>query len=391
MADGDRSNAAAKSSRGLRSFGLVGHKRAMLAAIFRPRLDWLLVFLPIAVGAEWIAPDAHVLIFASACIAIVPLAAWMGRATEHLAERTGEGIGGLLNATFGNAAEMIISLMALRRGLVGVVKASITGGIIGNVLLVLGAALLAGGLRHSTQHFNAVAARSHATMLLLAATALVAPAAYHHLAGAAATAREGGLSTEVAIVLLTVYVLGLVFSLKTHSNLFAGHTAENAEVEEDRAKSWSLGKSLGVLAGATVLIAWASEILVGSVEHAAHAFGMSEVFIGVIVIAIVGNAAEHSTAVLVAMKNRMDLALGVAIGSSIQVALFVTPVLVIASYFVGPTPMNLVFTPAEVLAVTLSGVIAGQICGDGESNWLEGAQLLAVYVIVALLFYYLPA
>ena len=363
----------------------------MLAAIFRPRLDWLLVFLPIAVGAEWIAPDAHVLIFVSACIAIVPLAAWMGKATEHLAERTGEGIGGLLNATFGNAAEMIIALMALRRGLVGVVKASITGGIIGNVLLVLGAALLAGGFRHSTQHFNAIAARSHATMLLLAATALVAPASYHHLAGAGAAAREGSLSTEVAVVLLIVYLLGLVFSLKTHSNLFAGHTAENVEVEEAGLKSWSLGKSLGVLGGATVLIAWASEILVGSVEHAAHAFGMSDVFIGVIVIAIVGNAAEHSTAVLVAMKNRMDLALGVAIGSSIQVALFVTPVLVIASYFVGPTPLNLVFTPAEVLAVTVSAVIAGQICGDGESNWLEGAQLLAVYVIVALLFYYLPA
>ena len=364
----------------------------MIARILRPSLNWLLVFLPIAVGAEFLAPDSHVLIFISACIAIVPLAAWMGHATEHLAERTGEGVGGLLNATFGNAAEMIIALMALQRGLGNVVKASITGGIIGNLLLVLGAALLAGGLGHTTQRFNAMAARSHATMLLLAAAALVAPASYHHLAGGEAAAREGSLSTEVAVVLLAVYALGLVFSLKTHSNLFAGHTAENATVEAAEGEApWSLAKSVAVLAGATALVAWASEILVGSVEHAAHAFGMSDVFVGVIVIAVVGNAAEHSTAVLVAMKNRMDLALGVAIGSSIQVALFVTPVLVFASYFIGPTPMNLVFTPAEVLAVTVSALIAGQICGDGESNWLEGVQLLAVYLIVALLFYFLPA
>jgi len=362
-----------------------------VASLLQPRIEWLLVFLPIAIGAEWLAPDAHVLIFSAACISIVPIAAWMGHATEHLAKRTGEGIGGLLNATFGNAAEMIIALMALHRGLGDVVKASITGGIIGNVLLVLGAALLLGGFRHSTQRFNAVAARSQATMLLLAAAALVAPASYHYLAGGEAAAREGSLSLEVAVVLLFIYCLGLVFSLKTHSQLFVGHAAEAAEVEDDHGPDWSLGKSLGVLFGATALIAWVSEILVGSVEHAAHAVGMSDVFIGVIVIAVVGNAAEHSTAVLVARKNRMDLALGIAIGSSIQVALFVTPVLVLASYVIGPQPMNLVFTPAEVLAVTLSALIAGQICGDGESNWLEGAQLLAVYVILALLFFFLPA
>jgi Ca2+:H+ antiporter len=359
--------------------------------VLRPRIDWLLAFLPTAVAAQWLAPEAHALIFVAACLAIVPLAAWMGKATEHLAERTGEGIGGLLNATFGNAAEMIIALMALHRGLYDVVKASITGGIIGNVLLVLGAALLAGGLRHPTQHFNAVAARSQATMLLLAAVALVAPASYHFLARGDAAAHETSLSAEVAVVLIVTYALGLVFSLRTHHQLFAGHTAEAAVVETDHRRSWSLGRSFAVLGGATVMIAWMSEILVGSVEHAARAFGMSDVFIGVIVLAVVGNAAEHSTALVVAMKNRMDLALGIAIGSSIQIALFVTPVLLLASYFIGPAPMNLVFTPAEVLAVTLSAVIAGQICGDGESNWLEGAQLLAVYVILALLFYFLPA
>jgi Ca2+:H+ antiporter len=386
MGAGDRPKAPVKSSH------LIARRlSATRPAVLRPRIDWLLLFLPVAVGAKWLAPEAHALIFVAACLAIVPLAAWMGKATEHLAERTGEGIGGLLNATFGNAAEMIIALMALHRGLYGVVKASITGGIIGNVLLVLGAALLAGGLHHRTQRFNAVAARSQATMLLLAAVALVAPASYHVLAGRDAPAHETSLSAEVALVLIVTYALGLVFSLRTHSQLFAGHTAEAAIVETDHRRSWSLGRSLAVLGAATVMIAWMSEILVGSVEHAARAFGMSDVFIGVIVLAVVGNAAEHSTALVVAMKNRMDLALSIAIGSSIQIALFVTPVLLLASHFIAPAPMNLVFTPAEVLAVTLSAVIAGQICGDGESNWLEGAQLLAVYVILALFFYFLPA
>jgi Ca2+:H+ antiporter len=358
--------------------------------VLRPRIEWLLVFLPTAVVAEWLAPDAHVVIFVAACLAIVPLAAWLGKTTERLAEHTGAGVGGLLNATFGNAAEMIIALTALRRGLVEVVKASITGAIIGNLLLVLGAALFAGGLRYETQRFNTSAARSQATMLLLAAVALVAPASYHHLAGGEAGAREGSLSLEVALVLILSYALGLVFTLRTHKQLFAGHSAE-AAVEEEHHSSWSPAKSLTVLAGITVLIAWVSEILVGSVEHVAHAFGMSDVFVGVIVVAVVGNSAEQSTAILVAMRNRMDLALSIAIGSSIQIALFVAPVLVLVSYVVGPAPMNLVFTPAEVLAVTLSAVIAGQICGDGESNWLEGVQLLAVYVILALLFYFLPA
>src|SRR5207237_8258115 len=239
-----------------------------------------------------LAPDAHVAIFVCACLAIVPLAAWLGRTTERLAEHTGAGIGGLLNATFGNAAEMIIALTALRSGLVAVVKASITGAIVGNLLLVLGAALFAGGVRHQTQHFNAAAARSQATMLLLAAVALVAPASYHHLAGGEAAAREGSLSLEVSLVLLISYSLGLVFSLGTHKELFAGHTGEAAAAEADRHVPWSVARSLSTLGGITVLIAWMSEILVGSVEHVAHSFGMSDVFVGVIVVAVVGNSAE---------------------------------------------------------------------------------------------------
>ncbi|MGH7822904.1 MAG: calcium/proton exchanger [Candidatus Binatia bacterium] len=361
-----------------------------MPGLLKPRLDWLLVFVPAVFALEFMAPDAHVAIFVVACLAIIPLAGWMGKATEHLAERTGEGVGGLLNATFGNAAEMIIALMALRRGLGEVVKASITGSIIGNILLVLGAALLAGGVRFPSQRFNVAGARIQATMLMLAGVALVAPASYHHLAGPQGVTREGSLSVEISIVLLASYLLGLVFTLHTHRQLFAGHGAEAAAVEEEAHASWSLGRSFGVLGGATALVALVSEVLVGSVEHAAEAFGMTNVFVGVIVVAIVGNAAEHSTAILVALKNRMDLSLGIAIGSSIQVALFVAPLLVLASYWVGPRPMDLVFTPAEVLAVALSVIITAQIAGDGESNWLEGVQLLAVYVILGLVFYFLP-
>ena len=353
-------------------------------------LNLLLVFVPVAVGLHFLKPDAHTWIFLTAALAIVPLAGWLGRATEHLAERTGEGVGGLLNATFGNAAEMIIALMALKRGLYDVVKASLTGSIIGNVLLVLGAAILAGGFKHTTQRFNASGARVQATMLSLAAVALIVPAAFHYIGGPAAIAREAGLSLELAIVLLVTYALSLWFSLHTHKQLFMSHATEAVDVTEGEHHHWSVGKSLGVLAVSTALIAWVSEILVGSVEQAAHAFGMTSLFVGVIVVAIVGNAAEHSTAVLVAMKDRMDLSLGIAIGSSIQIALFVAPVLVLASYFVGPRPMDLVFTSSEVLAVGIAVAITGQIAGDGESNWLEGVQLVAVYVILAIVFYFLP-
>lgn len=353
-------------------------------------LNILLIFVPITIALHFLRPDWHTMIFVSASLAIVPLAGWLGHATEHLAERTGEGVGGLLNATFGNAAEMIIAVMALRRGLYDVVKASLTGSIIGNILLVLGAAFLAGGLKFKDQRFNASGARIQATMLTLAAAALVLPAAFHYLSGPAGVVREANLSLDISVVLLITYALSLLFSLRTHKQLFAGHTGEAAHVEDDHGPKWSLTKSVAVLAGATALIAWMSEMLVGSVEEAAQAFGMSSIFVGVIVVAIVGNAAEHSTAILVAMKNRMDLSLSIAIGSSIQIALFVAPVLVLLSYVMGPRPMDLVFTPAEVLAVVLAVAVTGQIAGDGESNWLEGVQLLAVYVIIGIVFFFLP-
>ncbi|MBV8773465.1 MAG: calcium/proton exchanger [Deltaproteobacteria bacterium] len=353
-------------------------------------MEYLLGFIPVAIAVDWLAPQWRVAAFAAATAGIAPLAAALGKTTERLAEKSGAAVAGLLNVTFGNAAEMIIGIAALRSGLGDVVKASITGAVIGNLLLVLGAALLAGGLTHQTQTFNAAAARTRTTMLLLAATALIAPAAYRYLAGDHAK-HESGFSLEVSLVLLVSYALGLVFSLRTHRELFAGRSAETATTEvRDRTaprQPWLLA----VLAVLTILIAWMSEILVGCIQPVAERLRMTQVFIGVIVIAMVGNSAEHSTAMMVAMKNEMDLALSIAIGSSIQLALFVAPVLVLASYLVGPAPINLVLTPAEILAITFSVIIAGQICGDGESNWFEGVQLLAVYAIVAMLFYFLPA
>lgn len=354
----------------------------------KPSLDWLLVLVPGVIVLELVAPERHTLIFVCACVAVIPLAGWLGKATEHLAERTTEGIGGLLNATFGNAAELIIALLALRRGLTEVVKASITGSIIGNLLLILGAACVTGGLRYREQTFKEAGARVQSTMLTLASIALIMPAVFHHLGGSARAERT--LSLEISVVLIASYGLLLLFSLHTHSQLFTGTAAEAAEVEDQGHTPWSLRRSLGVLVGSAALIGWVSEILVGSVEAAAESLGMTEVFVGVIVVAVVGNAAEHSTAILMAWKNRMDLAIGIAVGSSIQIALFVAPVLVFTSLVLGPTPMDLVFTPAEVIAIALAILITGQIAGDGRSNWLEGAQLLVVYLILGIVFYFLP-
>jgi Ca2+:H+ antiporter len=310
----------------------------------------------------------------------------MGKATEQIAERTGEGIGGLLNATFGNAAELIIALAALRAGLHDVVKASIAGSIVGNVLLVLGAAMLAGGLRHPEQHFNPVGARSQATMLTLAAIALIVPAAFQAGAGRGSPEALGSLSVSISVVLLVVYLLYLVFALITHSDLFAG--SHEPEVGKPHG---SLRRALLMLTAATVGIAWMSEVMVGAIEPAAHELGLSNVFVGVFVVAIVGNAAEHATAISVAMKNRMDLSLSIAIGSSVQVALFVAPILVLVSLVLGPTPMDLAFPVALVLTVLLSVLILGQVAGDGRSDWLKGVQLLAVYLVLGLTFFFVPS
>ncbi len=360
-----------------------------MARWLKPSLNWLLPLVPVTIALRYLAPDSDVTLFVLAGVAIIPLAGWMGKATEHLADRAGDALGGLLNATFGNMAELIIAIMALRNGLTDIVKASLTGSIIGNALLVLGASMLAGGLRYKTQKFNAAGVRSMATTLTLAAIALVAPAIYHQLAGPAGPEREGALSLEISIVLLVTYALSLVFTLHTHRPLFTPHAAETGR-RVPKHEPWPVRRALTVLAVATALVSVLAEILVRSVEPAAAALGMTEIFIGVIVVAIVGNAAEHSTAILMALDDRMDLGMGIAIGSSVQIALFAAPVLVLISYLVGPAPMDLVFTPAEVAAIALSVVIVGQVAEDGESHWLEGVQLLAVYVILAIVFYFLP-
>ena len=349
-------------------------------------MNWLLLFVPITIGLEFIAPERYLFIFATSAVAILPLAAWMGRATEQLAERMGEGVGGLLNATFGNAAELIIALAALRAGLHDVVKASIAGSIVGNILLVLGASMLAGGLRYPEQHYNPAGARSQATMLTLAAIALIVPAAFQSAAGTTAEGL-GWLSVSISVVLLLVYLLYLAFALITHSALFAGSHVPEPEEAKPHA---SVRRAAFMLAAATVGIAWISEIMVGAIEPTAHELGLSNVFVGVFVIAILGNAAEHATAITAALKNRMDLSLSIAIGSSVQVALFVAPVLVLASLFLGPAPMDLAFPVGLVLTVLLSVLIMGQVAGDGRSDWLKGLQLLAVYLVLGLTFFFLP-
>ena len=346
-----------------------------------PALYGLLVFVPISIGLE-VAHADPTWIFITSGISIVPLAGIMGLATEHLAHRLGPGIGGLLNATFGNAAELIIAGIALHRGLIGVVKASITGSIIGNILLVLGLAMFLGGFRFKRQTFNRTAASLGGTLLSLCVIGMVVPALFHFVAPSEALGREMELSLWISIILFVAYVLSLIFMLRTHQHLYAGE-------EEHGETPWSTRKSGLVLLGATVGVAVESEFLVGSVEHTAEQFGLSEVFVGVILVAIVGNAAEHSTAVLVALKNKMGLAVNIAVGSSIQVALFVAPTLVFLSYAFG-TPMDLVFTEFEVLAVILSIVVANNVCHDGESNWMEGVLLLAVYLILGVAFYFHP-
>jgi Ca2+:H+ antiporter len=362
----------------------------MLKKLFAPEnlLNLLLVFVPIAVVLEFMHANP-IAIFVTSSLAIIPLAGWMGRATEHLAEKMGEGLGGLLNATFGNAAELIIALMALRRGLFDVVKASITGSIIGNILLVLGLSVLLGGLKYPKQVFNRTAAMLGSTMLGLSAIALLMPAVFHIIVQGKPNVREQDLSLEIAIVLIITYVLSLIFTLRTHSHLYTGGAHEKAGEEAMGTHGWSRTRSVGVLLAATALVALMSEFLVGAVTETSDKLGLTEVFVGVIVVAIIGNAAEHSTAILVALKNKMDLALNIAIGSSMQIALFVAPFLVFASYLFGQ-PMNLLFTPLEVVTVGVSVAIVALIAQDGESNWMEGVLLLAVYAILGITFFWVP-
>ncbi|HEX2078724.1 MAG TPA: calcium/proton exchanger [Longimicrobium sp.] len=364
-------------------------KRPLLSA--GNLLNALLVFVPVAMLMEWVFHSPPTWIFVVASLGIIPLAGMMGHATEEISEHVGEGLGGLLNATFGNAAELIIAIVALRAGLFDLVKASITGSIIGNVLLVFGLSALVGGIKYESQRFNRTAAGLGSTLLVLSAVGLVVPAVFHMMAdtSAATAATERNLSLEIAIVLMLTYVLSLFFTLRTHKHLYMGDAGETAPegVVEHRVP---LGRSIGMLVLATIGVAIMAEFLVGAAEATAERLGWSEVFVGVIVVAIIGNAAEHSTAIIMAAKNKMDASINIAVGSSIQVALFVAPLLLFLSYFIAPRPMDLIFTPFEVLAVGLCVGIMAFCAQDGESHWMEGVQLLAVYIILGIAFYFLP-
>lgn len=357
----------------------------------------LLVFSPISIAAHFLHWSA-LAIFTISGLAIVPLAAWMGTATEEIAVVAGPSLGGLLNATFGNATELIIGLIALKAGLVGVVKASITGSIIGNLLLVTGLAMLLGGLRYREQEFQQTVARVNASSMNLAVVAILLPTAVNYISGGIAQAKLQRFSSSVAVVLILVYGLMLLFSMRTHTYLYdvglaEMQPAELAEVNlaQDNPKhKINLGFWVGVLLAATVFVAIESELLVGALEEATARLGLSSLFTGVILLPIIGNAAEHATAVTVAMKNKMELSLSVAVGSSLQIALFVAPVLVLVGLAIGQ-PMDLNFNPFELVAVAVAVLIANSISSDGRSNWLEGVLLLATYTVIGLAFYFYPA
>jgi Ca2+:H+ antiporter len=355
----------------------------------------LVPFIPLAVVLEFVLHAEATLIFGAAAAGVIPTAALMGRATEELAHRAGPGIGGLLNVTFGNAPELIIAFFALDAGLQEVVKASLIGSILGNILLVMGAAMLVGGLKRERQTFNPVAVSAQSSMLLLAAVSLIMPTIFVLVQGGGLP-RVGQdrvdfgsqleqMSLIVAFILLASYAAGLLFSLRSHRALFNPSHGSEEHVE---AQPWTVKKSVITLAVAGLAVGLMSEILVGSISEASKTIGLSQFFVGLIVVAIVGNAAEHWVAIYFAARDKMDLAVNISIGSSAQIALFVAPVLVALSFFVGPHPMALVFNGFELGAVFLAILIANHVTHDGESNWYEGVQLLAVYAVLGVVFFY---
>jgi len=358
---------------------------AILHELRANRLFWLLVAVPALFVAEHSGAAATTL-FLLSVLAIVPLAALLSRATESVAARTGDAVGGLLNATLGNLTELVIAITALKAGMIGLVKASIAGAIVTNSLFMLGTALLLGGLKHHVQRYNRVTARLQGGMLFLATIALLVPLQIAASGHAEARAFTVKLSLGLAILLLVAYVLGLVFSLGTHKELFASRAPEGGHEEE----VWPVGIASGLLAVVTVLVALVSEVFVASVQDAALAFGMSQAFVGFIVVALVGAAAEMVTAFAAARKNRLDLSVGIALGSSSQIALFVAPVLVVLSWFIAPAPMDLLFGAGAVLAVMVATLAVLFVINSGRSAWYVGVLLLTIYLTFAVTLYLLP-
>jgi Ca2+:H+ antiporter len=360
--------------------------RLLLKEIRHRPLLWLLVFVPAMFVAEILRPDAHTLLFVLSVLSIVPLAALLSHATESVAAKTGDAIGGLLNATLGNLTELVIAVTALAAGQYLLVKASIAGVIVTNTLFMLGMSFLLGGLEHHTQEYNRVNARLQSVLLLLATIALLVPSLVSH---ADATTHSGAflqsLSLGLAVLLIVVYALGMLFSLKTHKDVFASRSAEGEHEEP-----WPMGLALTMLAVVTVLVALVSHVFVASVQTAAEAFGMTPAFVGFIVVALVGGAAEMASAFSGARKNRLDLSVGIALGSSSQIALFVAPMLVLLSYLLGPTPMALDFWPGAVVMMLLATLTATVATNGGRSAWFVGVLILAVYLVFAMTLYLLP-
>ena len=357
---------------------------AVWREIRRTPIYWLLVFVPVVLAVEGARPDAHTALFVLSILAIVPLAGLLSRSTESVAAKTGDTIGGLLNATLGNLTELVIAIAALRAGMLDLVKASITGAVVTNTLFLLGGSFLLGGLRNRVQEFNPRNARVQAGMLLLATIALLIPSGAARIDRLNVPAFTLPLSIGLAVILLVTYSLSLVFSLKTHRELF------ESAAEGEHETPWPLPIAVGGLALATLGIAFVSEIFVGAVQEASLALGMSKAFVGFIVVSLVGGAAEMTAAFSAARKNRLDLSVGIAMGSSTQIALFVTPVLLILSRFVGPTPMDLNFGGAQVLMVLLTTLAVSGVVASGHSAWYSGVQLLAVYAVFAVTLYLIP-
>jgi Ca2+:H+ antiporter len=359
--------------------------KPLLEEIQHNKLLWLLAFVPVVFGARQFTHDAHTLLFVLSVLAIVPLAALLSHATESVAAKTGDAVGGLLNATLGNLTELVIALTALRAGQYVLVKASLAGAIVTNTLFMLGASLLLGGLKYHEQEYNRISARMQAGLLFLATVALLIPSAVSQADSVAATAFTQQLSVGLSVLLIAAYALGMLFSLKTHPELFA--SAQPGEADH---AAWPMGLAIGTLAGVTVLVGLVSEIFVESVQKAAETLGMTPAFVGFIVVALVGAAAEMASAFSGARKNRLDLSVGIALGSASQIALFVAPVLVLVSYLLGPTPMNLQFWPSAVVMMLIATMSASLVTNSGRSAWFVGVLLLMVYAIFAMTLYLLP-
>jgi Ca2+:H+ antiporter len=357
----------------------------LLKEIRHNPLLWLLVFVPMVFVAHALDPEAHTLLFALSVFAIVPLAALLSHATESVAAKTGDAVGGLLNATLGNLTELVIALTALQAGQYMLVKASFAGVIVTNTLFMLGASFLLGGLKYHTQEYNRINARFQTGLLLLATIALLIPSALSQADSAPAAAFTHQLSVGLSVVLMVGYGLGLLFSLKTHRGVFA--SADSAAHEET---PWPMGLALPALAGITVLVALVSEVFVESVQQAASNLGMSQAFVGFIVVALVGGAAESASAFSGARKNRLDLSVGIALGSASQIALFVAPVMVLVSYVIGPQPMDLQFWPGAVVMMLLATLTAALVTNSGRSTWFTGVLLLMVHLVFAMTLYLMP-